>query len=203
MKLSKFTKGCDDSTLPPGTKAKIYLACTCEVTNEVLRTYAVLRGLTTLPSGVTLPTVENKLAELATIGEPIAFSGTGNGFTAYDIVIHSGSYTSKTQGEIQFLAFDSELTFSFAGTDAEVLGFSQMVLNRGLVGLVGDVGGENDYTLFGQKDIPAYIMSADIQSGSKPGDKRMASFKLQDVSGRSLKKYPLATLHPSGLPIAS
>lgn len=202
MKLSKFTRTCDTDQLPAGTKAKLYLACTCDVSNEVLRTQRELRALATLPVGITLPTTENKLAERVTIGEPITFAGNGNGFTAYDIVIQSGSYTSKTAGEVQFLSFNSELMFSLAGTDAEVLGFADMVVNRGLMALIGDIGGVDDYTLFGMKDIPAYITEVDATSGAKPGDKRIANFKLADISGRSLKKYPLGTLHTSGLPLA-
>jgi len=203
MKLAKFLKTCDTDQLPAGLKAKLYLACTCDVAADTLRTYKELRALATLPSGVTLPSTENKLAERVTIGEPIAFSGTGNGFTAYDIVINSGSYNSKSQGETQFLSLNNDLMFSFAGTDAEVLGFTDMILNRGIVALIGDIGGVDDYNLFGMKDMPAFVAEVDINSGAKAGDKRIANFKISDLSGKVLKKYPLGTLHPSGLPMAA
>jgi hypothetical protein len=204
MKLPKFMRGCEDNTLPPGLKAIIHLACTCDVQQANLRTQTELRALSVFPSGLpALPTTENKLSERVTVGEPILFVGTGTGFTAYEIVVHSGSYTSKTTGEVQFLAFTNETMFSIVGTDAEVRGFSDMVLNRGLICLVGDIGGVNDYAIFGMKDLPAFVAEVDIQSGAKPGDKRVATFKVQDMSGKSLKVYPVGLLHPSGLPLAT
>lgn len=202
MKLAKFTKSCDADDMPAGLKARLYLACTCDVQQERLRTYSELRALATLPAGITLPATENKLTERVTIGEAVVFPAAGTGFTAYDIVITSGSYTSKTKGDAQFSAFENEVTFSIEGSSGEVVGFADMINNRGLLCIVGDMGGADDYKLFGQKEHPAFITSIDIESGAKAGDKRQSTFKIVDMSGRSLRDYPLTKLHPSGLPIA-
>jgi hypothetical protein len=202
MKLAKFTKSCDANDMPAGVKARLYLACTCDVQQDRLRTYSELRALSVLPSGITLPTTENKLSERVTIGEAVVFPLAGTGFTAYDIVITSGSYSSKTKGEAQFTAFENEVTFMMKGSNAEVVGFADLINNRGLLCVIGDMGGADDYKLFGQKEHPAFITSIDIESGAKAGDKRVSTFKIADMSGRSLRDYPLSKLHPSGLPIA-
>jgi hypothetical protein len=202
MKLAKFTRSCDSDDMPAGIKARLYIACTCDVQQDRLRTYSELRALTVLPSGITLPTTENKLTERVTIGEAIFFPTAGTGFTAYDIVITSGSYSSKTKGDPQFTAFENEVTFMMEGSNGEVVGFADMINNRGLVCIVGDMGGADDYKMFGQKEFPAFIQSIDIESGAKAGDKRVSTFKIADMSGRSLRDYPLSKLHPSGLPIA-
>lgn len=202
MKLAKMLKTCDVPNLNSGTRAIIYIASACDPQQDRLRTYAELRALTTLPSGVTLPTVQNALAERVTIGEPITFA-TGFGFTAYSIVITSGSYESATNGEAQFLGNENTVSFEIVGSQGETTGFADLIRNHPLVIVIGDNGGANDFKMFGSKDFPAFITEIKSNSGAKSSDKRSTTFKVSDMSGRPLLDYPLATLHPSGLPLAT
>lgn len=203
MKLPKMTGSCNTEQRPAGTPASIYLTCTCEVGQDRVRTYSELRTLATLPVGVTLPTTENKLAERVQVGEALTFTGTGNGFTRYDIVINTGKYGSKTVGEPMFLSFNNETGFAYQGTEAEVLGFADFIQNRPLIVLIGDMGITGAMNLMGQKDFPVYPSEITIDSGAKAGDKRICTFKLVDHSGRMIYKYDVATLHPTGLPLAT
>jgi len=85
----------------------------------------------------------------------------------------------------------------------EALGFKKMVANREFTAIIGDLGTSgNDFKIAGFRDIPAFIKDVTIDSGSKPGDKRVLSGKIVETSGRGMFVYPVATLHPNGLPMA-
>ena len=203
MKFPKSQKPNNFQPLVAGTQARLFLAHALDMVQERLRTVAELRAMAALPTGITLPNTVNPLAELGTIGEAIAFSGTGNGFTMYPIVVNSGKYSDKMTGEQQHTGDLVEMDFHMILPEDEALGFKKMVANREFTAIIGDLGTSgNDFKIAGFRDIPAFIKDVTIDSGSKPGDKRVLSGKIVETSGRGMFVYPVATLHPNGLPMA-
>jgi hypothetical protein len=203
MKFPRSMKSNDFQPLVAGTQARLFLAHALDMLQERLRTQAELRAMAALPTGITLPAGVNPLAEGGTIGEAIAFSGTGNGFTAYPIVVNTGKYTDKMTGEQQHTGSMVEVDFSMILPEAEALGFQKMVANREFVAIIGDLGTSgNEFKIIGSRDIPAFVKDVTIDSGSKPGDKRVLTGKIVETSGRGMYVYPIANLHPNGLPMS-
>ena len=203
MKFPKSQKSNTFQPLVPGTQARLFLGHALDMVQERLRTVAELRAMPALPTGITLPGTVNPLAELGTIGEAIVFGGTGNGFTAYPIVVNSGKYEDKMTGEQQHTADTVEMDFSMILPEDEALGFKKMVTNREFIAVMGDLGTSgNDFKMCGSKDIPCFVKDVLISSGSKPGDKRILTGKIVETSGRGMYVYPVAALHPNGLPMA-
>jgi hypothetical protein len=190
VRLRPFNRGCDDK-VPPGTTAQLLFADAHELTSELYpvqywRDFVAAGG--TLPAGVTLPVTADQDTDDVTIATAMAFPVT-KGFTAVDIVIQSGSYEIKSEGEVQFLALKSKVMFEIIGSDAYVRSWTKKIMNRCAICLVTEVN-SSSRSVFGNKAVPAFISGVDIQSGKKPGDKRVGAFILDQLNGDVPLVYP-------------
>lgn len=178
--LKILTEKCGANT-PPGTKAKLRLIPTEEVTGYPQTLIQTTPASTTPGADVILDEAW------------VMAAGAGKGYwREYDILIDSGAVNIDSAGEKGALSFSSSLAFHLVGTKAERLSFAQNVANCCLYAMIQTREDDDNLLVFGKKDDAAKISEIKITTGAKAGDKPGGAYVLQDSSGKVPFLYPVS-----------
>lgn len=174
--IKSLTGECGTQT-PPGTTAKLYYTCSCE-----------LNGF----PGVLATTDPGDSVKL---DGPFDFSTApvGEGYwREVDILIDTGGISQAVEGESGGKGLAGGMRFFVVGSDAAQLEFQEnMVKADGCIVGMMKQRGHTDYTVMGSDEVPALVESADLDGGEKLGDRNGTAYALK--ASTALRTYDATT----------
>jgi hypothetical protein len=115
---------------------------------------------------------------------------TGYGFMKITATPKTGNIESSTLGELDGKVKNNVFAFMIPGSDAEVLGFERMLMNKDLICLVKEQS-TKEYRQIGSACIPARIetVTNTLGGGTYEG-KKGSSFEIHDFGPVAAPIYP-------------
>jgi hypothetical protein len=105
------------------------------------------------------------------------------------VMYDASGVESASAGGRKGKSFTAKATLMYPGTDAECLGFFDVIKNADLILFLEEQDGDDGYIQIGTERLPASVTGGSVKTGNKPDDAKGISFEVSAPSQGPYYKY--------------